>query len=52
MKKIPVEIEIIGTNYRKSIGWSAVSYAVGSLLAGPVGGIIGVITQGNKKITP
>jgi hypothetical protein len=47
--KIPVEVEIIGSGTRKSITWTAVGYTVGSLLAGPVGGVIGAISQGNEQ---
>jgi hypothetical protein len=46
---IPVEVEIIGSGTRKSIAWTAVGYTVGSLLAGPVGGVIGAISQGNEQ---
>ena len=46
---IPVEVEIIGSGTKKSITWTAVGYTVGSLLAGPVGGIIGAISQGNEQ---
>jgi hypothetical protein len=48
-KRIPVKIEIAGTEFRKSIGWTTVGYTVGSLLAGPMGGIIGGLTQGNGQ---
>jgi hypothetical protein len=48
-KRIPVKIEIAGTEFKKSIGWTTVGYTVGSLLAGPVGGIIGGLTQGNGQ---
>ena len=48
-KQIPTDIEIIGTEFRKSIAWTAVGSSVGSLLAGPVGGISGGLTQGNRQ---
>ncbi|GBF54631.1 hypothetical protein N0824_02499 [Microcystis sp. 0824] len=47
--RIPVKIEIAGAEFRKNIGWTTVGYTMGSLLAGPIGGVIGGLTQGNGQ---
>lgn len=48
-KVIPVEIEVVGSQFKKSVRWSTAGVAVGSLIAGPVGAIIGLATQGNGQ---
>jgi hypothetical protein len=47
--RIPVKIEIIGSELKKSIVWTATGTAIGSLLAGPIGAVIGGLTQGNGQ---
>ena len=46
---IPVEIEVVDSQFNKSMGWSAAGLAAGALIAGPVGAIIGLATQGNGQ---
>lgn len=48
-KKIPIAIEPVDTEIKKSIGWTAVGYTAGAFLAGPMGGIVGALTQGNEE---
>jgi len=47
--RIPVEVEIFGSESRKSVAWTAAGYTVGALMAGPMGGLLGAITQGNEE---
>jgi DNA-directed RNA polymerase subunit M/transcription elongation factor TFIIS len=46
---IPVEIEVVGSQSNKSVGWSTAGVAAGALIAGPMGAIIGLATQGNGQ---
>lgn len=49
LEVIPVEIEVVGSQFNKSMGWSAAGVVAGALIAGPVGAIIGLATQGNEQ---
>lgn len=48
-KVIPVEIEVVGSQFKKSVGWTAAGVAAGALIAGPIGAMIGLATQGNGQ---
>lgn len=46
---VPIEIEVVGSQFKKSVGWTTAGAATGALVAGPVGAVIGLATQGNNQ---
>ena len=46
---IPVKLEVMGSTFNKSVGWTAVGTIAGTVIAGPLGAVIGLATQGNSQ---
>lgn len=46
---IPVKLEVMGSTFKKGVGWTVVGTVAGAVIAGPLGALIGLATQGNNQ---
>lgn len=46
---IPVKLEVMSSTFKKGVGWTVVGTVAGAVIAGPLGALIGLATQGNSQ---